>query len=395
MERKNKKGLIALAFGTLGLGITEFVLMGILPYVAKDLHIGIATAGHLISAYALGVCMGAPLLVVVRRQPLKRLLLLLVSLSAIGSIGSVIAPTFRMMLACRFISGLPHGAYFGVASIVAEKLAKDGKSANAVSIMISGMTFANLFGVPFGTALSVNLSWRATFIFAALWNMITIFYIWKWVPQVEGVKDAGLKGQFRFLKSPAPWLLLFATMLGNGGIFSWYSYINPLLTEVASFKNNSISTLMVFAGAGMVLGNLAGGRLADHFTPGRTAAFMQGLSTMILMLIFFLFSYSSLAVVLMIACTFCLFAVSSPLQLLIIRYSRGGELLGAACIQIAFNLGNAIGAYTGGIPVNEGYGFEYPALVGAPMALSGFTLLIMFVREYERKGLRYCKWLPK
>lgn len=153
-----KKSLIALAFGTLGLGIAEFVMMAILPYVAKDLHISIPTAGHLISAYALGVCAGAPMLTLARKLPLKKILLGLVAIMMIGNICAASSPNYGFMLIARFISGLPHGAYFGVASIVAEKLADKGKGSEAVSIMIAGMTIANLFGVPLGTSLSTLLS---------------------------------------------------------------------------------------------------------------------------------------------------------------------------------------------------------------------------------------------
>ena len=231
-----KKSLIALAFGTLGLGIAEFVMMAILPYVAADLHISIPTAGHLISAYALGVCAGAPMLTLARKLPLKNILLGLVAIMMVGNIFASLSPNYWTMLVARFISGLPHGAYFGVASVVAEKLADKGKGSEAVSIMIAGMTIANLFGVPLGTSLSTLLSWRLTFMLVGVWGIIILYYIWKWVPQVEGLPDTGFKGQFRFLKTVAPWLILGATMFGNGGVFCWYSYINPLLTKVSGFS---------------------------------------------------------------------------------------------------------------------------------------------------------------
>ena len=391
MGRTNKKGLYALAFGTLGLGMTEFVLMGILPYLAADLKISISTAGHFISAYAAGVCLGAPLLIFVGKQPLKRLLLLLVSISALGSIGTVFSSSYGMMLLARFVSGLPHGAYFGVASIVAKKLARQGQETKAVSIMIAGMTVANLLGVPLGTFLSIRISWRATFILTALWNLITLFYIYRWVPSVEGVKIASLRDQFRFLKSLAPWLLLLATMFGNGGIFCWYSYINPLLVHLAGFSKNSISIMMILAGIGMVAGNICGGRLSDYFSPGKTAALMQALAAIGLLMIFLFAENGTLAVLLMVICTFCLFAVSSPQQLLIINHSSGGELLGAACIQVAFNLGNALGAYFGGIPVGQGLGYQYPALMGFPMAILGALLLTGFVFRYEKNSSRQRK----
>ncbi len=378
-----KKSLIALAFGTLGLGIAEFVMMGILPDVAKDLGISIPVAGHFISAYALGVCVGAPTLILARKHPLKHILLALVTLIMVGNICAAMAPNYWVLLLARFVSGLPHGAYFGVASIVAEKLADKGKGSEAVSIMIAGMTIANLFGVPLGTSLSNSISWRVTFLLVGCWGVIILYYIWRWVPHVEGLKDTGFKGQFRFLKTPAPWLILGATALGNGGVFCWYSYINPMLTNVSGFSAESITGLMVLAGFGMVVGNLISGRLSDHYTPGKVGTVVQAMLCIVLLLIFFLSPYPWLSALLMCLCTAGLFAVSSPEQVLIIRVAKGGEMLGAACVQVAFNLGNAIGAYAGGVATSAGY--RYPALAGVPFALIGFTLFLIFYKKYQTK----------
>ena len=378
-----KKSLIALAFGTLGLGIAEFVMMGILPDVAKDLGISIPVAGHFISAYALGVCVGAPVLILARKHPLKHILLALVTLMMVGNTCAALAPNYWVLLLARFISGLPHGAYFGVASIVAEKLADKGKGSEAVSIMIAGMTIANLFGVPLGTSLSNSISWRVTFLLVGCWGVIILYYIWRWVPHVEGLKDTGFKGQFRFLKTPAPWLILGATALGNGGVFCWYSYINPLLTEVSGFTAESITALMVLAGFGMVVGNLVSGRLSDRYTPGKVGATVQAMICIVLLLIFFLSPYPWLSALLICLCTAGLFAVSSPEQVLIIRVAKGGEMLGAACVQVAFNLGNAIGAYVGGLAISGGY--RYPALAGVPFAMVGFILFLTFYKKYQAK----------
>ena len=378
-----KKSLIALAFGTLGLGIAEFVMMGILPDVAKDLGISIPVAGHFISAYALGVCVGAPVLILARKHPLKHILFALVTLMMVGNTCAALAPNYWVLLLARFISGLPHGAYFGVASIVAEKLADKGKGSEAVSIMIAGMTIANLFGVPLGTSLSNSISWRVTFLLVGCWGVIILYYIWRWVPHVEGLKDTGFKGQFRFLKTPAPWLILGATALGNGGVFCWYSYINPLLTEVSGFTAESITALMVLAGFGMVVGNLVSGRLSDRYTPGKVGTTVQAMICIVLLLIFFLSPYPWLSALLMCLCTAGLFAVSSPEQVLIIRVAKGGEMLGAACVQVAFNLGNAIGAYVGGLAISGGY--RYPALAGVPFAMVGFILFLTFYKKYQAK----------
>lgn len=378
-----KKSLIALAFGTLGLGIAEFVMMGIPPDVAKDLGVSIPVAGHFISAYALGVCVGAPTLILARKHPLKHILLALVTLIMVGNICAAMAPNYWVLLLARFISGLPHGAYFGVASIVAEKLADKGKGSEAVSIMIAGMTIANLFGVPLGTSLSNAISWRVTFLLVGCWGVIILYYIWRWVPHVEGLKDTGFKGQFRFLKTPVPWPILGATALGNGGVFCWYSYINPLLTNVSGFSAESITGLMVLAGFGMVVGNLVSGRLSDQYTPGKVGTTVQAMICVVLLLIFFLSPYPWLSALLMCLCTAGLFAVSSPEQVLIIRVAKGGEMLGAACVQVAFNLGNAIGAYVGGLAISGGY--RYPALAGVPFAMVGFILFLTFYKKYQAK----------
>lgn len=378
-----KKSLIALAFGTLGLGIAEFTMMGILPYVARDLNISIPVAGHFISAYALGVCAGAPMLIVARKRPLKHILLVLMALMLVGNLGAAMAPDYWLLLAARFISGLPHGAYFGVASIVAGKLADEGKSSEAVSIMIAGMTVANLFGVPLGTSLSHMLSWRVTFLLVGCWGLIVLYYIWRWVPVIEGLKDTGFKGQFRFLKTPAPWLILGATALGNGGVFCWYSYITPLLTNVSGFSAESVTALMVLAGFGMVVGNLVSGSLSDRYTPGKVGTVVQGMICILLLMIFFLSPNPWCSAILMALCTAGLFAVSSPEQVLIIRVAPGGEMLGGACVQIAFNLGNAIGAYVGGLALSGGY--RYPALAGVPFALVGFVLFAIFYKKFQAK----------
>ena len=378
-----KKSLIALAFGTLGLGIAEFTMMGILPYVARDLNISIPVAGHFISAYALGVCAGAPMLIVARKRPLKHILLVLMALMLVGNLGAAMAPDYWLLLAARFISGLPHGAYFGVASIVAGKLADEGKSSEAVSIMIAGMTVANLFGVPLGTSLSHMLSWRVTFLLVGCWGLIVLYYIWRWVPVIEGLKNTGFKGQFRFLKTPAPWLILGATALGNGGVFCWYSYITPLLTNVSGFSAESVTALMVLAGFGMVVGNLVSGRLSDRYTPGKVGTVVQGMICILLLMIFFLSPNPWCSAILMALCTAGLFAVSSPEQVLIIRVAPGGEMLGGACVQIAFNLGNAIGAYVGGLALSGGY--RYPALAGVPFALVGFVLFAIFYKKFQAK----------
>lgn len=380
-----KKSLVALAFGTLALGIAEFVMMGILPDVAHSLGVSIPEAGHLISAYAIGVCCGAPLLVVVHKYPLKSILLVLACIILLGSTLAALSVSYWMLLAARFISGLPHGAYFGVASIVAVRLADERHKTGAVSIMVAGMTVANLFGVPLATGLSASVSWRFPFLLVVFVSLIVLYYVWKWVPSVGALPDNGFRHQFAFLKNDAPWLILAATMFANGGIFCWYSYISPLLIE-GGFAADALPALMIAAGFGMVAGNLISGRLCDRHRPGHVVAVTQCIAIASLLAVFWLADYGWVSAALMVVCTGCLFAVSSPQQFLILKYAPGGELLGGASIQVAFNMGNAIGAFCGGLPIAAGLPPRYAALVGVPFIVLGLVSFIIFCRKYERKG---------
>lgn len=380
-----KKSLVALAFGTLALGIAEFVMMGILPDVAQSFGVSIPEAGHLISAYAIGVCCGAPLLVVVHKYPLKSILLVLACIILLGSTLAALSVNYWMLLAARFISGLPHGAYFGVASIVAVRLADERHKTGAVSIMVAGMTVANLFGVPLATGLSASVSWRFPFLLVVFVSLIVLYYVWKWVPSVGALPDNGFRHQFAFLKNDAPWLILAATMFANGGIFCWYSYISPLLIE-GGFAADALPALMIAAGFGMVAGNLISGRLCDRHRPGHVVAVTQCIAIASLLAVFWLADYGWVSAALMVVCTGCLFAVSSPQQFLILKHAPGGELLGGASIQVAFNMGNAIGAFCGGLPIAAGLPPRYAALVGVPFIVLGLVSFIIFCRKYERKG---------
>lgn len=360
-----KKSLIALAFGTLALGMTEFVMMGILADVANALGITIPQAGHLVSAYALGVTCGAPLLAVAKQFRPKSILLFLVCLIFIGALISSVAQSYEMLLVARFISGLPHGAYFGVASIVAVRLADEGHKTGAVSTMIAGMTVANLLGVPLETALSAHISWRMPFIIISFYSLLVIYYIWKWVPQLEVTPSNGYKGQFRFLKTGAPWLILGATMLGNGGVFCFYSYVTPILTSDGGIPYEYMSAIMILAGFGMVVGNLVSGKLSDRYTPGRVATAMMLFAATSLMSVFIFAHNGWVAAAFTVFSVLSMFAMSSPQQYLILKHAPGGEMLGGACIQMAFNMGNAVGAFLGGLPIAAGLDDRYAAIVEA------------------------------
>lgn len=380
-----KKSLIALAFGTLALGMSEFVMMGILPDIARSLGVTIPEAGHLISAYALGVCFGAPLMVLLaRKRPLKQILLTLTTLIFLGNLFAALSPNYWTLLLMRFVSGLPHGAFFGVGSIVAERVADEGRRAEAVSIMVVGMTVANLFGVPLGTYMSGILTWRVTFAIVAVWGTVATLLVRLWVPALPPLPDTGLKGQFRFLHKAGPWLVLASVMLGNGGIFCWYSYVSPLMTHVSGFEPERLTLIVMLAGFGMFAGNLIGGHYADRFTPERVVRCTLAVATLSLVGIFLAARIPMLSVGLMCLTTGCLFCVSSPQQLLILENSRGGEMLGAALVQVAFNLGNALGAYIGGLPIEHGLGYEYTTLPGALFTLLGMAAVMIYIHKYHR-----------
>lgn len=378
-----KKGLFALALGTFTLGMAEFIIEGIITDVAHDMDVSIPQVGHLISIYALGVCAGAFSLILMHKYRPKHILIFLASLITLGAAIASIAPSFWLLLCARFIQGLPHGAYFGTGAIVAVRIAKEGKGTSAVAMMCAGMPFANLMGVPLGTFLSHHLSWRAPFLLSILLGLMTLCMICRWVPDVAALPDNGMKAQFRFLRHRAPWLIIAATFLGSAGMLSWFSYISPMLQMEAGFSASSISLLMVLAGLGMVVGNLTSGPLSDRFKPGRITSCYLLLAAASLLLTFFFASCAWAAAALMFTACISLFGVGSPEQYLIVKHSEGGEMLGGCCIQAAFNSGNALGAFLGGIPVSFGLGFNCPALIGVPLTLAGAACLWAFHKSYE------------
>ena len=376
--------LLPLALGTFGLGLTEYVMMGILPDTALAMKVSIPQAGSFISMYALGVVAGAVLLVVIARtKPLKTILLWLMSIFTIANLATAFVGNYHLFCAIRFIAGLPHGAFFGVGAISAGRLCEHGKENQAVATMIAGMTVANLLGIPFGTFISHNLSWRLTFLLIGLFGFVIVYSIIKLIPYLKPLPDNGFRGQFNFLKSIGPWLLIVAVVMGNGGIFCWYSYINPLLVKVSGIMPKYVSIVMVLAGAGMCIGNFLGGKLSDKFSPALVAGMTQLTACIALLLIFFFASNPIASIILMCVCTGCLFAVSAPQQVLLIENARGGEMLGASFSQISFNLGNAIGAFVGALPVKYGLGYQYTAILGAFFAFIGFVMLFYFYRKYQ------------
>jgi DHA1 family arabinose polymer transporter-like MFS transporter len=385
-NKKMKKSLLALMLGGLALGTTEFVMMGILPDIAKDLDISIPVAGHLISAYALGVVIGAPLLVILAgTYPPKKILLALVMMITGFNALSMLAPGYDLLFLTRLLSGLPHGAFFGVGAVVASRLADKGKEAQAVSIMFAGLTVANLAGVPLGTYIGHHIDWRYAFVLIAFIGLVTLLCVQLWMPRLEAKSDGSLKEQMKFFRSADAWLIICITAIGTGGLFCWISYIAPLLTEVSGFAPESVPYILAFAGLGMVFGNILGGWLADRFSPARTSAALLVAMAVSLILVYFVSYNKAFALIMTFLTGGIAFALAAPIQVLMIQAARGAEMLAAAVSQACFNLGNALGAYLGGLPIAAGLGYTAPEWVGVLMALTGALAAVGLIRIQQKR----------
>lgn len=377
-----KKSLIALSLGGLTIGITEFVMMGLLPDIALDMKVSIPVAGYLISAYALGVVIGAPLLVILgRNYPPKKMLLVLAIMLTVFNALSIIAPSYEILFASRLLSGLPHGAFFGVGAVVASRLADKGKEAQAISIMFSGLTIANLAGVPIGTYIGHHYSWRYTFIIIAIVGFLTFVSLYFWMPVLEARAKETIKSQLQFFKKKEAWLIIAITSFGFGGLFCWISYIAPLLTDVSKFSSEDVPYILILAGLGMVVGNFAGGKLADKFSPAKTVISILLIMALDLVSVYFLSSIQVVSLILVFLTGAIAFAAVAPIQMLMINTAVGAEMIASAAIQAAFNIGNALGAFLGGLPLVAGFSYASPNLVGVGMALSGVVLVFIFIQN--------------
>ena len=385
-----KKSLIALAIGGFGIGLTEFVIMGILPDVANAINITIPQAGHFISAYALGVVVGAPLLTGIGgKWPAHHTLLLLMLWFTIFNTLSAFANNYWLLLSARFLSGLPHGAFFGIGAVVAAKLARKGKEPSAIATMFTGLTIANIAGVPLGTYLG-HIKWNYAFLLAGFVGILAIAAIWFWMPKLPRSTKQSMTKDMGVLKRVEPWMVILLTTIGTGGFFAWYSYIAPLITEVAGFSENMISTAMVIAGLGMFTGNFIGAKLAERFSP--VYAVIMALSLMVIALVLnTMLAGNQIAILIM---TYVIgviaFSLSTPIQLTMINSSKGSEMLGSSLNQSAFNMGNASGAFLAGLPIAYGYGFVSADYVGAAMAFTGIfiAIAIVMLRRKKAKNLK-------
>lgn len=381
-------GLIALALGGFGIGLTEFVIAGLLPEVAADFRVDEAAAGWLISGYALAVVVGAlGLTAAATRVPRKAALLGLMVLFIAGNLLSALAPDYSVMLAGRVLAALCHGAFFGIGSVVAASLVAPERQARAIAIMFTGLTAANVLGVPFGTLLGQALGWRSTFWAITVIGVVALVGVAVLVPRTAGERSsAGLRGELSAFRSGRVWLSLAATVLGFGGMFGAFTYIAYTLTGVSGFSSAAVPWLLILFGLGLFAGNWVGGRLADRSIDG---TLLWLLSTLAVVLVAFALVAGMpvgavIALVLMGAFGF---ATVPALQLRVLSYASHAPTLASGANIAAFNLGNALGAWIGGLTIAAGLGYRSPLWVGAAMT-AGAVVVVAAAALSGRRRVR-------
>lgn len=386
-RKAHTKALISLAMGAFGIALTEFVIMGILPEVAGSLQVTIPEAGHFIAAYALGVVIGAPVLAGISHRWTSRqaLMALMVWFTVFNAL-SGLATNYGIMLALRFLSGLPHGAFFGIGAVIAARLAREGREAQGIAKMFVGFTLANVIGVPLGTYIGNVFHWSLSFALIGGVGLLTVASLYAWMPEVSTrPSSADNQGMNRSQKRELV-ALLALTAIGTGGFFAWYSYIAPLLIDVAGLAPAEVSYAMILAGLGMVAGNMLGAKMVEWFSPVR--AIVVGMSGMSAMLLFnsFMVSDPAWALFLCFAIGLVTFTLAAPIQMAIIDASRGSEMLASSWNQSAFNIANANGAYLAGLPIAYGFGVVAAGRVGAALAALGAAMaLAIWLRKRSRR----------
>ena len=377
---------IALAMGGFGIGTGEFVIMGLLPDVAATYGVSIPAAGYVISAYALGVVVGAPIIAVLSARVSRRMLLLgLMGVFAIGNVLSALAPDFWSFTALRFITGLPHGAYFGVASLVAASMVPPNKRARAVGRVMLGLTIATLAGTPLANIIGQALNWRAAFLLVGAIAALTVLLVFLFQPKDKAREGASIRGELGAFGKTQVWLTLGIAAIGFGGMFSVFSYIASTTTETAGLPVATVSIVLALFGLGMNVGNIVGSRLADLSLRGTIGGSM--IFYMIVMVAFALFAHIPLALYITVFLVGCGFAPGPALQTRLMDVAADAQTLAAASNHSAFNIANALGAWLGGLVISWGFGFAATGYVGAVLSLIGFVVFLVSV-SLERKGVR-------
>ncbi|MFJ8860957.1 MFS transporter [Streptomyces sp. NPDC102451] len=369
--------LLALAIGAFGIGTTEFVIMGLLPDVAADFQVSIPTAGFLVTGYALGVVLGAPLMTILgTRVTRKRMLMLLMGLFIVGNVVSALAPVFGVMLAGRVIASLAHGAFFGIGSVVAADLVAPEKKAGAIAMMFTGLTVANVVGVPLGTFIGQSVGWRVTFFVVAGLGVLGLLGVAKLVPEQPKPQGVRIRHELAAFRNVQVLLAMAMTVLGFGGVFAAITYITPMMTETAGFATSSVTWLLVLFGLGMVGGNLLGGKFADRHLMPMLYVSLGALA--VVLALFTLTAHNKVAAAVTIILIGALgFATVPPLQKRVLDQAAGAPTLASAVNIGAFNLGNALSAWLGGIVIAAGFGYTAPNWVGAVLAASALVLAVL------------------
>ncbi|MEU6488718.1 MFS transporter [Streptomyces sp. NPDC046887] len=369
--------LLALAIGAFGIGTTEFVIMGLLPQVAADYQVSIPTAGFLVSGYAVGVVLGAPLMTALgTRVSRKRMLMLLMGLFIAGNLLSALAPAFGMMLTGRVVASLAHGAFFGIGAIVAADLVAPEKKAGAIAMMFTGLTVANVVGVPAGTFIGQAAGWRITFYAVAALGVLGLLGVAKLVPEQPKAEGARLSQELAAFRNVQVLLAMAMTVLGFGGVFAAITYITPMMTEAAGFAESSVTWLLVLFGVGMVVGNLIGGKFADRRLMPMLFVSLSALALTLAAFTFTADNKIAAAVTVTLIGAFG-FATVPPLQKRVLDQAAAAPTLASAMNIGAFNLGNAIAAWLGGMVIAAGFGITAPNWVGALLAVAALGLAVL------------------
>ncbi|PYG01794.1 MFS transporter, DHA1 family, inner membrane transport protein [Georgenia satyanarayanai] len=369
--------ILALALGTFGIGTTEFVIMGMLPIVGADLGVDVPTAGQYVSSYAMGVVVGAPLLTALTVRLARRWTLVgLLVLFTLGNLLSALAPTHEVLLATRFLTGLPHGAFFGVGVLVAASLVAPSRRGRAMATVVLGLTIANVVGVPGGTFIAQQLGWRWTFAAIALVGVVATIAVAAFAPRGERdtTTTGSLRAELAAFARPQVLLTLAVVIFGLGGLFASYSYVAPMLTDVSGLAESSVPWVLVLVGVGMTAGSYLGGRMSDRSTLATLAGGLVLVIAVLLALTVLLDSPVA-AVVLLVLLGFGSLALGPAIQMRIVEQAGGAPTMVSAGVQSAFNIANSIGAWLGGAVIAAGAGLRAPNLVGAALAVVGLVIL--------------------
>lgn len=381
--------VFALAIGGFGIGTTEFVAMGLLPDIASSLGVTEPTAGHLISAYALGVVVGAPVIAALTaRMPRKTLLLGLMVVFTVANLASVFAPTYGTLLAARFVAGLPHGAYFGIAALVAAHLMGPQNRAKAVAHVLTGLTVATVVGVPAASWLGQHFGWRSAFGLVVATGLVTLTALWFWLPSMRSMHVTSPLTELGALKRPQVLLALLVGMVGFGGMFAVYTYVATTLTDVAGLPRGLVPLALMVFGAGMVIGNLVGGRMADRSVVGWLYTSIAALAVVLACFVPAAHNpWTALGGLFLIGAVGS--SIGPALQTRLMDVAHDAQSLAAALMHSAFNFANATGAWIGGVVIAAGYGYTAPAAAGALLAVAGLVVLtasVLLQRFSERSS---------